>query len=465
MTRKLADALQTAETAAGKDTNPDFTVTTLKVGTSTQNGEVELTVVQNSDNKSYTASLPAGFYLFLDVTENGGHIANGTVDDQNTANDSQQQGEVVVNSAPIILSSGELGTKDAGTEGVIVNPVASSTVNFKNHVTPVTKSHDDKDNTVSTGQALNYTLQSTIPAFITGYDKTTYTFQLTDTPGVGQDVNLSGLKVTVNGTEVKANATDNPTGYELKYSTDVTNDEQSAKKFSANGTKTFTIDLSKYVQAQTYDATKDNKVVVTYKATITATATSSATTGVVNKVEVNDNNNKATDQTKVTLGKFSFTKVDAQGNPVATEDAEFTIAAKTNDANAVTPTTAEATSNDKGVVTFDGLADGTYTVEETGVPAGYFETAKAKFEVTIKGGKAVYFNGIDAWGLAPDSADNTQSDTEITDYKVKNVKNITELPKTGAAGIAMFGVIAALLAGAAVTVYAKSRATKRALRA
>ncbi|MFR9114319.1 MAG: LPXTG cell wall anchor domain-containing protein [Bifidobacterium bifidum] len=50
------------------------------------------------------------------------------------------------------------------------------------------------------------------------------------------------------------------------------------------------------------------------------------------------------------------------------------------------------------------------------------------------------------------------------DYKVTNVKSVFELPKTGAAGIALFVVIAALLGGAAATVYAKSRRTSRALR-
>ena len=48
---------------------------------------------------------------------------------------------------------------------------------------------------------------------------------------------------------------------------------------------------------------------------------------------------------------------------------------------------------------------------------------------------------------------------------VTNVKSITQLPLTGAAGTALFTVIGLLLAGAAATVALKSRETKRALRA
>lgn len=50
-------------------------------------------------------------------------------------------------------------------------------------------------------------------------------------------------------------------------------------------------------------------------------------------------------------------------------------------------------------------------------------------------------------------------------YKVKNVKSITQLPPTGAAGTALFTAITLLLAGAGVAVTFKSRSTSRALRA
>ena len=92
---------------------------------------------------------------------------------------------------------------------------------------------------------------------------------------------------------------------------------------------------------------------------------------------------------------------------------------------------------------------------ETAVADGY-QDFKASFTVAIEENGKVTFAGTDSRGLAPkDSA---------ADYKVTNVKSVFELPKTGAAGIALFVVIAALLGGAAATVYAKSRRTSRALR-
>ena len=158
------------------------------------------------------------------------------------------------------------------------------------------------------------------------------------------------------------------------------------------------------------------------------------------------------------------------------------------------------TSDEKGLVSgLDGLAatdaDGNvinYKVTEVKAPADYQSTILPSFDFTITpnyvadestkdpsaqtwgdqvaqdtkdaDGKvtvsAVEYSGDegDAWSLV-------SKDGEVTyQYNVLNVKNVFELPKTGAAGIAMFGVIAALLAGASITVYMKSRATKRALR-
>ncbi|OZG65613.1 hypothetical protein BHAP_0561 [Bifidobacterium hapali] len=106
-----------------------------------------------------------------------------------------------------------------------------------------------------------------------------------------------------------------------------------------------------------------------------------------------------------------------------------------------------------GKVSFGGLSAGTYTVTETAVADGYLTNVKPTFTVTIADDGTVTF-GSDTWNLV----DNTTK-------TVKNVKSITQLPLTGAAGTALFTVLGILLAGAAVTVYTKSRSTNRALRA
>ncbi|PJM75431.1 isopeptide-forming domain-containing fimbrial protein [Bifidobacterium simiarum] len=427
-----------------------------------------------------TISLSAGVYLFLDtaaITDTtisegtNGNISNGT--EQNGKDPTNNVGgKVVTQSAPIVLASGTV------TNDTITDPVnGDNTIALKNHVTPVIKTFNDKDGTVSTGQTVQYTLKSDLPSVTTGFDN--YKFSLTDTPGKGQTVDLSNnFTVKVGGKEIQAyDQTSNPTGYDLSFSDPAA---AQAKSFKGDGTKTFTIDLSKYVNGnKDNEPLADTAVEVTYNVTINEEAKSN--TSVPNSVEVNDNNSKATDKTSLTLGKFAFTKTDAQGNALA--GAEFTITAVDTDAtgktDAVIPSEKDkvATSGSDGVVAFSGLADGVYEVTETKVPTGFLghkddnstPSVAAKFKVTISKGAATKFENVDSYGLAPDlnnpTTDTNNNPNNLTDYKVKNVRNITELPKTGAAGIAMFLVLAAVLGGAGAVVYTQSRRTRRALHA
>ena len=191
----------------------------------------------------------------------------------------------------------------------------------------------------------------------------------------------------------------------------------------------------------------------------TVTITYNAT---VNKDALNKVNNTAyvskpnTDQyvegtpVENKLYSFDFTKQDADGN--ALKGAEFTI----SDGNIDEAFTANGgviavTSGDDGKVTFKGLAAGTYTVEETKVPDGFLQNVKPKFTVTIDKDGNVTF-GTDVWGLMKDGV-------------VKNVKSVTQLPLTGAAGITMLIVVALLLGGAAALIGVRSHSLKRQLTA
>lgn len=116
-------------------------------------------------------------------------------------------------------------------------------------------------------------------------------------------------------------------------------------------------------------------------------------------------------------------------------------------------------SNAEGKYTLNGLKlNTTYTVIETKVPTGYNGTFVGKFTITTgaTADAAATFAGKDAWNLSKDNKGT---------FQVTNVKNITQLPLTGAAGTMLFSVIGLLIAGAAVTVFVKSRSTKRALNA
>ncbi|MEJ5921452.1 SpaA isopeptide-forming pilin-related protein [Bifidobacterium thermophilum] len=119
-------------------------------------------------------------------------------------------------------------------------------------------------------------------------------------------------------------------------------------------------------------------------------------------------------------------------------------------------------TDSNGQIAFNGLKEGTYTVHEIKAPQGYFQNALPAFDITIKptytpdnsnGSQAMFDENEDvvsgdhilteleytygtssANGLVT-AAKNTSSVT------VDNVKSITELPKTGALGIAFFSVI------------------------
>lgn len=145
-----------------------------------------------------------------------------------------------------------------------------------------------------------------------------------------------------------------------------------------------------------------------------------------------------------------------------------------------------------GKIVFNGLEEGTYTVHEIKAPQGYFQNALPSFDVTIKptpytpdgsnGSQAMFDADEDAvsgdhiltqleytYGKSNANGLVTATDGSVTDASdtssvtVDNVKSITELPKTGAAGIAFFSVIGvAIVALAGVFAVRARKAAKMA---
>lgn len=364
-------------------------VETLKTGTNVLGDPTVVDLGKNlaKDGLSATVTLPAGLYLFVDADYSVG--TNGAA----------------TPSIAILVGSGNV--KDG-----VLNPLTEATVAIKNQTTAVTKKVNGADViTASVGQKVTYTITSKVPQNTQYYSDYGYTY--TDTPSAGQTVDFDSLKVTVGDKS-------------LNKGTDYT--------VAQNKNGTFTVTISS-IQKQTAGAL----ITVTYAAKVTE-AGASGSKAVTNAVVLSDNGAEATDSTTITNSGFSFTKTDAQGNPLA--DATFTIRVPGVDGSFT------ATSDKTGTVTFKGLADGTYEVNETTVPNGFQQSLKAKFNVIIENGE-VKFRGTDVWGLAPKESSDK--------YQVKNVKNVTQLPLTGAAGTTLFTVVALLVAGAGVTVALKSR--------
>lgn len=392
VTRKFADALQA---------NNPFAATADSFALNTATG---------SDTDGWTATnktaLTAGVYLFLD--------GNASTD-------------TLTQAVPMIVSTGSVNA------GVLSLGESTAEVDMKSTVSGTqTKSTTTKS--ASVGETVPFELGYTIPNPV----PTGFTLQFKDVPSKGLTVNFASLTVkagdkVLTGTDytVENNLTDN----------------------KGDGTNTFVVkitDPAKYAGKQ---------ITITYNATVNdeaETVEGQDYHAVTNKLVGNDGTPIPGTETLTKIFGFKFTKVNAQSEAV--KGAKFTLSVAGGQ-NGVLPNSdkypLEVTSDTNGVVKFDGLKAGSYTVTETAVADGY-QDFKASFTVAIDENGNVTFAGTDSWGLAPkDSA---------ADYKVTNVKSVFELPKTGAAGIALFVVIAALLGGAAATVYAKSRRTSRALR-
>ena len=360
-----------------------------------------------SDESGYSATvnLPAGIYVFIDSA-----AATGSV----------------TKAIPMIVASGTVDT----VKKVLTDPTAGATVNMKN-----TK-NSDKTKTVdkasaAIGDTLTYTLTGTIA------NPAPTEFKFTDKPGKGLTIQAGTFKFYADDTEVPT--TDSATDFTVPTS-DVTGGENASFDVIVNNP-------SKYA---------GKTIKVTFNATINDQA--SVTDGVVNKLD-----NYSTDvEAKTKFVGFDFTKVDPDGKGIENvtfqvKDGDTTLCfVKQNDGSykkAASTTTSDATTDvttdANGELTFTGLdATKTYTVTETKRAGDAYLDIKPSFTVSFTNGEAVLAKTAtsDPWGLV-----NTTAKT------VKNVKSITQLPLTGAAGTTLFTVVALLVAGAGVTVAVKSR--------
>lgn len=356
-----------------------------------------------SDESGYSATvnLPAGIYVFIDSA-----AATGSV----------------TKAIPMIVASGTVDT----VKKVLTDPTAGATVNMKNTKNPGKTKEVDKAS-AAIGDTLTYMLTGTIA------NPAPTEFKFTDKPGKGLTIQAGTFRFYAD--DVEAPATD----FTVPDS-DVTGGENASFDVIVNNP-------SKYA----------GKVIkVTFNAMINDDA--SVTDGVVNKLDNYDTNVEA----KTGFVGFDFTKVDPDGKGIENvtfqvkdgdttlyfvkqNDGSYKKAASTNTPNATT----DVKTNANGKLVFTGLdATKTYTVTETARANGDYLDIKPSFTVSFSNGAAVLAKTAtsDPWGLV-----NTTAKT------VKNVKSITQLPLTGAAGTTLFTVVALLVAGAGVTVAVKSR--------
>ena len=328
------------------------------------------------------------------------------------------------------------------------------------------------------GDTLHYTITSTLPA----HDATSTVkyHYIIDTPGLGLTVDNpatgeKNIKVFVNGTQLTDDTdfvVQGFTGADLNGTT-ITG----TKGFPIQGNgknNIFTVDLKKYATAHPELAGK--QVTVTYAATVNSDALDTVSNKVnvggddphdwrgteeigraVSQLQLKKVGVEDTDKDGAAGAKFQLT--DAQGNVlnfVPHTDNTYTYAP-----NGGNGTVSKIESQADGSIVIYGLPAGTYKVTETDVLSGYSSNFKAVFNA------GVATNGTTAsWNLA--SGDNllglaTQA-SGTAPIQVKNVKSITQLPLTGAAGITMLVVVALLIGGAAALIAVRSHSLKQQLR-
>ena len=352
-----------------------------------------------------TATLPAGIYVFIDSASATGSVTKAI---------------------PMIVASGTVNAE----KKVLTDPTAAATVNMKNTNNPG-KTKEVNKLFAAIGDILTYTLTGTIA------NPAPTEFKFTDKPGTGLTIKAGTFNFYVDGAQISA--------------------ETAASDFTVP-----TADVIGGDDAS-FDVTVNNPskyagktIKVTFHAVINDDA--DAEDGVVNKLDNYGTNVEA--PTKFT--GFNFTKVDPDGKGIKdvtfqVKDGDTTLyfvkqgdgsykkAASTNTPDATTDVKTDA----NGKLVFTGLdATKTYTVTETARANGNYLDIKPSFAVSFSNGVAVLAKTAtsDPWGLV-----NTSEKT------VKNIKSITQLPLTGAAGTMLFTVVALLVAGAGVTIAIKSR--------
>lgn len=298
-----------------------------------------------------------------------------------------------------------------------------------------------------------------------------------------------------------------------KYSTDsstkVTYDGKTADDSNpADATKT-TIDLGAYVNSDAVANNYGKTVTIIVKAKLNKDAKISTPTSNVpnkNKVEltysnkfddVNDAKTIPGGEVNVYTFKFKLNKTNMDGTALTKptnagsdwHGATFVVKsgenylAKSDTGEWTTTTKDSATkfvSDATGAVTgFDGLKQGTYTVEETAAATGYTSFQLPSFDITIAADyeqdSSTKPATVTTWGdhtltteniSLPNNVDSrvSQASDKIT-INVKNAKNLTELPMTGGAGLVAIIAVGVLLAGAGTAAAVRSRkSTSRAVR-
>lgn len=331
---------------------------------------------------------------------------------------------------------------DAKTGQGGITTVGRFNAKNENPLTPPSKTAkvgdvDVNGKTVNVGDTVDFTVSAAVPASAANYD--VYPFTITDTASKGLKVaETNTFKVQVDGKDVDA----------ALYKVEQTGSA------AVGTTTTITFASAKSLAGKT--------IVVSYTGVVTKDALTCLDGSVDNKATITTNGGTSGEgKTESKTYGFQFKKIGVDNDANALAGAQFVV--KKKDGKFLKQDTESKawssvddqtnatvfTSGADGLVQFKGLAAGDYTVMETSAPNGYAQNFRVTFDVSIAENGTVTFK--------QDLLHQVTLPTDDQIATVKNVKSITQLPLTGAAGTTLFTVVALLVAGAGVTVAVKSR--------
>lgn len=337
-----------------------------------------------------------------------------------------------------------------GTKAIQSSLVAltepTATVNLKSEAPKIEKKADKA--TIFVGETVTYTVTGQVPD-TTGYDNYIYKIHDTLTSGLDFVTNTEGTKVKVT---VKIG--------------DTTVDVNEADFVNATGevvttpTRTMVLDLSGKVRA----ATTGQTIVVTYQAKVNKDAVvetkNSATLEYSNNPGTNETGTTKPSEVVTPTYPLDINKINAKDNKML-EGAHFTLYGSTSEGTIDRTKAIKVTKDGEGKYTYasdqnatgnttemvtvadkidgkgynlhlNGLAVGTYYLEETKAPDGFNKLANP-IKVTIAK------TGDTEWTISKDGKDESD--------KIIDIENSTGslLPSTGGTGVIVFAGVAILL--------------------
>ena len=486
----------------------DFEDFTYTVGDKTYRGETLIQYLQGlADNADALDTFAKAALTYIETEE---------IDADGTATAANEQAVISLSAPGYYLVTGtgtapDNQTVTAACALTTAKPTAEITV--KADVPSVDKkivegSTTVDANTASIGDTVNYKVTSKVPN-MKGY--TQYYFYLTDTMSKGLTFN-NDVAITIDGTTLTADKynvtsttnTDGTTTVEIVFKSFVQYKEQVGEDIVVTYSATVNQDAElnpSIGNPNTVKLTYSNNPNLTGKGedkpgtddsedALTGTTPESKVNTFVTGlklVKVDSQGNTLTGakfsisgtSMKVVLVNEEIYKKSTTGTYYMLKDGTYTETAPTEATtdlydstttkyemvtvvtkqNASEPFMAEGYVDENGVLTFEGLGEGTYTITELVAPDGY-NLLKAPITVEIKAveGKDSCTWTVKVKGETEDKDVTLTADTDHL-YKLEVVNNAgTQLPSTGGVGTTIFYILGgALVLGAAVLLITRKR--------